>query len=341
MIRAPYESPVITPHRPDVVNHFGRAASVEPVTQIDGVSVRDLAAGYGSPLFVFSERTIREQTRKVREMFRSRHPRTRFAWSYKTNYLDAICAIFHEEGWDAEVVSDLEYAMARRLGIPGDRIICNGAYKPRAWCELAAQEGALIQIDHMDELAVLAEIARGRREPLEVALRVNVYIEALGLPWERFGFTLENGEALDAAVRLQELPQLKLAGLHCHAGTFLTQPEIYATLVRKLAGLARDIEPLTGRPLRFLNLGGGFPSNNSLTGDYSAAPPDLEAFADAICTALREEFDDPPELILESGRALIDAAGTLIATIGTRTRFCPHKRHGVRPRRRLCTGRSA
>jgi diaminopimelate decarboxylase len=323
MSRAPYEPPRLQQHRPDIGNQFGHPPPPPPVTEIDGVPIADLVKRFGSPLFVFSENTLRERIAEFRAAFKDRYPHVRFAWSYKTNYLDAICAILHQEGWDAEVVSELEYAMARRLGVPGNKIICNGAYKPRSWCERASREGAFVQIDHFDEIDTLAGVVRSRSRPMPVALRVNVRVEAIANPWERFGFSLENGEALDAAFRVLEVPKLRLVGLHCHVGTFITQPAVYRAAAHKLAYLARQIEPLIGGPIRFLNLGGGMPSNNSLVTAYGEAyTPPLAEFAEALCSALREAFADRgdlPELILESGRALVDSSGNLIATVaGTR-----------------------
>jgi diaminopimelate decarboxylase len=323
MTRPPYEPPAITPHRPDVGNRFGLPAPQPPLTGLDGVPVSALVERFGSPLFVFSERTLRARIAEFRAAFRARYPKLRFAWSYKTNYLDAICAIFHQEGWDAEVVSELEYEMARRLGVDGRRIVCNGASKPAGWLRRAVRERALIQIDHADEIEALAGVVRDRSRPVDAGLRINMRVDAVGTPWERFGFALENGEALDAVLRLREVPKLRLSGLHCHVGTFITQPEIYRGAAQKLCAFARQIEPLLGAPLRFVNLGGGLPSNNSLLAAYGeAAPPPVADFAEAICRPVRDAFADradPPELWLESGRALVDSCGSLIATVvGTR-----------------------
>ena len=323
MSRLPYEPPAIQPHRPDLVNQFGRTPVQELASDIDGVPVADLAKRYGSPLFVFSERTLRARIAEFREAFRDRYPKLRFAWSYKTNYLDAICGIFHQEGWDAEVVSELEYEMARRIGIPGSRIICNGAYKPASWCTRAALDGALVQIDHFDEVDTLAAVARSRPRPLPVGIRVNVKVEAMASPWERFGFSLDNGEALDAVLRILEVPKLKLEGIHCHLGTFITAPDIYRAAAQKLCSFARQVETYLGHSIRFINLGGGLPSNNTLVTSYGeVTPPPLADFAETICATMRDAFYDrknPPELWLESGRALVDSCGSLIATVaGTR-----------------------
>jgi len=293
------------------------------ISEIDGCAVADLVRRYGSPLFVFSERTLRARIAEFRGAFRDRYSKVRFAWSYKTNYLDAICGIFHQEGWDAEVVSELEYEMARRIGIPGSRIICNGAHKPVSWCTRASRDGALIQIDHFDEIETLAGVVRSRPKPMPVGVRLNVRVDTLGTPWERFGFALDNGEALDAVLRVLEVPKLELQGIHCHLGTFITQPDIYRVATQKLCVFARQIEPFVGQPLRFINLGGGLPSDNTLVTAYGeSSPPPAADFAEAICSAMRDAFADrknPPELWLENGRSLVDSCGSLISTVsGTR-----------------------
>jgi diaminopimelate decarboxylase len=213
--------------------------------------------------------------------------------------------------------------MARRAGMPGRRIVCNGAYKQAEWCRQAVSDGALIQIDHADEIELLDQITAGRRKPLAVGLRVNLSVDSFGPMWNRFGFNLENGEALDAVVRLLDSPGLHLSGLHCHLGTFITMPETYQKAVRKLCAFAIAVEKIIGRRLDFLNTGGGLPSSNALTGvDGEPGEPDVDRFADAIASELHRAFEgrDPlPELVVENGRALVDEAGSLIATVvGTR-----------------------
>ena len=85
-----------------------------------------MAGEYGSPLFVFSEATSAGQIPGGASRLSRRYPDVQFAWSYKTNYLNAICRVFHEEGAMAEVVSEFEYDKARQNGIPGRDIIFTG-----------------------------------------------------------------------------------------------------------------------------------------------------------------------------------------------------------------------
>jgi diaminopimelate decarboxylase len=117
--------------------------------EIEGIPTKKLIEKYGSPLFVFSEKVMR---RKNKEAFREvslQYPNVKFAWSYKTNYLEAICAIFHQEGAWAEVVSGMEYERARLLGMPGKKIIFNGPGKTREQLSQVIQDGAMINIDHL------------------------------------------------------------------------------------------------------------------------------------------------------------------------------------------------
>ena len=152
MSKENYERPIIIKHQSGLANKFGRSRTVKTMAQIDGMSVKSLSEKYGSPLFVFSERTIRENYQNALRAFSLRYPKVQFAWSYKTNYLDAICKIFHDEGSWAEVVSEYEYEMAKRNGISGNKILFNGPYKPYQSLKTAVKDDARIHIDHYEEL---------------------------------------------------------------------------------------------------------------------------------------------------------------------------------------------
>ena len=89
---------------------------------IDGVKVDDLIDKYGAPLYIFSERTIRKGIEDIKRAFSLRYQKVQMAWSYKTNYLDSLCRIFHMEGSWAEVVSGFEYDKAIRNGVKGENI---------------------------------------------------------------------------------------------------------------------------------------------------------------------------------------------------------------------------
>jgi len=105
------------------MNKFGTQSVNEPVTHIESVSVKGMLSEYGSPLFVISEKQIRRNYQNAVRIFKTRYPKVQFAWSYKTNYMNAVCRIFHQEGSWAEVVSGFEYEKALGNGMQGNKII--------------------------------------------------------------------------------------------------------------------------------------------------------------------------------------------------------------------------
>lgn len=333
MVALAYERPSIVRHQMGAMNKFGRLEGMRPITHIDGAAVSDLVARYGSPLFVFSERTLARRYRELHEAFTRRWAKVRIAWSYKTNYLEAICRVFHREGAWAEVVSPFEMEKALRAGVPADRIHWNGPYKPDAAVEKALAGGTIIHLDNLDELTRVERIAERMDLRPKVAIRVNMAIEGQP-PWSRFGFNLESGQAREAVARLVSGGRLTLSGIHCHIGTFILDPDAYGKAARKMAGLANEIKAAFDVRLSFIDLGGGFASHNTLKAQYllgEQAAPSFARYADAVCDGLSElayPAAELPTLVLETGRALVDEAGYLITTVEANKRL-PDGRRGL------------
>ncbi len=316
-----YEKPVINKITVGLANKVGGKAylSRRIRTDIDGVPIDKLVEEYGSPLFVFSERKLRNNFRRFKQAFESRYPNVEFTWSYKTNYLKAICAILHQEGETAEVVSEFEYEKARRLGIPGNRIVFNGPYKPKEALRTAILEGARINADTFEEISDIEEIAKELGQKVKIGIRINMDT-GIQPQWSRFGFNLESGQAEDAVKRIAASEWLELNGLHCHMGTFILEPKAYGNEVRKMVNFAYLVEDNYGYKIEYIDIGGGFPSKNRLKGVYlppEVAVPDIEEYAEEITNALYESLrpGDFPKLIIEAGRAIVDEAGYCITTV--------------------------
>ena len=317
----PYLAPAIHRLGSEPCNPF-RLGSTPRCSEIDGVDVAQLVRDHGSPLFVFSEATLRDTYREAHRAFSRRYPDVQFAWSYKTNYLNAICRVFHEEGAIAEVVSEFEYDKARQNGIPGRDIIFNGPGKGREILERAADDGAMIQVDNLDELLLLGEIAAqpDRTQPIAIALRIHLDTGTHAV-WSKFGFNADDGEALRVVRRLLQMPGLKLQGLHAHIGTFILDPDAYRKSSTVLVRLALEAEKLGAGPIRYLNVGGGFASRARLHGQYLSpeqATPSFDRYAEAICDTITQAWPPGrplPKLYLETGRALVDEAGYLISSV--------------------------
>lgn len=328
-----YEPPSIVRHQMGAMNKFGRLQGMRPMTHIDGVSVADLVAEHGSPLFVFSQKTLVSRYRELHEAFARRWAKVRIAWSYKTNYLEAVCRTFHKEGAYAEVVSPFEYDKALASDVSPDRIHWNGPYKPDAAVEKALKGGSIIHLDNFDELAKVERIGKRLGVRPRVAIRVNMTIEGVS-SWSRFGFCLETGQAREAVSRLVAGDAVDLIGIHTHIGTFIQEPEAYGKAASRMAKLANEIKREHGIRLSFIDMGGGFASRNTLKAQYllgEQASPSFARYAEAICDGLAElEYPakELPTLVLETGRALVDDAGVLISTVEANKRL-PDGRRGV------------
>ena len=332
--KPPYERPSIIRHRSGMMNKMGGAPALRPQREIDDVPVAELVETYGSPCFVYSESTIRNTYRELRDQLELRYPRVQLAWSYKTCYLDAICRIYHEEGSWAEVVSSMEMNKAIRNGVPVNKIIFNGPHKDDAGLEVALKGGARVHIDHFDELSQVERIAERLDIRPKVALRLNINAKGV-TKWDRFGFNLDSGQAWDAVRRLIGGGRLQLAGLHMHLGTFILDPAAYQEATGKLCAFANRLRDELGVSLEWIDLGGGFASKNRLKSQYLPAEqvtPSLSQYAEAVAnglSGLNVPPDQMPLLILETGRALIDDAGTLITSVVANKRLADGRRATV------------
>lgn len=329
-----YERPIIRKLESSMPSKFGMRNNFEPMTHIEGHAVKTLAMEYGSPLFVISEKKIRKNFRSARQAFESRYPKVQFAWSYKTNYLDAVCNVFHQEGSWAEVVSGFEYDKAIRNGVEGSKIIFNGPDKSEDDLRKAVTNNSLIHIDHLDELYALQEIARNSKLRPKVAIRVNMDTGVYPM-WDRFGFNYENGQAWDALNKIMFSGLMDLVGLHTHIGTFMLSPNAYSVAASKLAHLAQNVLSKYNHEIKYIDIGGGFASKNTLKGSYlpgSDISPSMDEFAESISSALMNSDyrpKSPPVLIVESGRALIDDAAWLVGTVLANKRLSDGRRSTI------------
>ncbi|MCX7862631.1 MAG: hypothetical protein N2449_06520 [Bacteroidales bacterium] len=320
MEKKTFERPVIKKVQIGMPSKFGLKSEYAPIKEIDGIPVKNLIEQYGSPLYVISEQTIRETYTEAYKAFSTRYPKVQFAWSYKTNYLDAVCKIFHQEGSWAEVVSGFEYEKALNNGVPGNKIIFNGPYKTREDLIKAIENNSFIHIDHYDEYYLLIDLAEELNIRPKVAVRINMDT-GIYPQWSRFGFNYENGEAWEIIQRILISNKLDLVGLHCHIGTYIMVPWAYANAMYKLIDLFLGVEKKYNKHLQYIDIGGGFASKNTLKGAYLPGTdtcPTFDQYADAITSVIINSsisIEHLPVLILETGRALIDDAGYLLGTI--------------------------
>ena len=223
---------------------------------------KQLIKKFGSPLFVLDKVKLVSQFEKINKAFKSVYPRTIIAYSYKTNYLPYVCKILHNLGCYAEVISGFEYDLARKLDVDGEKIIVNGPYKTKSELVSIIKNGSMINIDNLNELELVNKIAKDLNKTVEVGIRVNAKIGHF--PWSKFGFNIENKEALKVVKLINtKFKNMKLNGIHIHIGTNLIDLNLYEQAVRVILRFVDIIKNNFGIDIKYIDIGGGFASSGA------------------------------------------------------------------------------
>ena len=117
--------------------------------------IDSLLNNYGSPLYVFDESEFIENYRALCEAFREVYPNYNPGYSYKTNYIPALCRIVNKLGGYAEVVSEMEMEIALRCGVQPEKIIWNGPVKNAQQMEWLLLNGGTVHADSLKELQTI------------------------------------------------------------------------------------------------------------------------------------------------------------------------------------------
>ncbi len=289
---------------------------------IAGVDLESIALDFGTPVYVYDEADIRARCRVYRAAFGEGA-----AYASKAFLCVAMARLVEEEGLHLDVATGGELFVALAAGFPPDRIVFHGNNKSTAELRTALEAGVgRIAIDSDDELGRLESLVRdeGQRAP-SVHIRVTPGVEAhthefieTGTEDSKFGFGLDNGEALAAVRRVVEHGLLHFAGVHCHIGSQVFRLDSFERAVEKMVGLVRAIEVEVGVAVEELNLGGGL-GVRYLPDD---APPTIEQYATAVHESVGKALADAgvrsrPQLLTEPGRSIVAPAGITLYTIGT------------------------
>lgn len=293
--------------------------------EIGGCDTVELAAQFGTPLYVMDEALIRENCRRYREAFASRYPgETDVSYASKAFLVQAIARLIDEEGLSLDVASGGELYTALSARFPAGRILFHGNYKSDEEIALGLEAGVgRFVVDNAYELRRLDEMARARGQIQPILIRVTPGIDPhthrrirTGQEDTKFGINISDGSALAAAQEALSLPGVDLLGIHCHIGSQLLDTQAHEDALDIMVGFLARLRSVAGRLLPELDLGGGLGVRYLPT----HAPPSYEAFAETLCTALARALQThdlpPPRLVHEPGRALVAEAGTTLYRMG-------------------------
>ena len=290
---------------------------------IGGCNTLDLAAEFGTPVYVIDELTVRNRCREFVKQFSSIYPNSKVLYASKAYINPALAKIFQEEGLGLDVVSGGEFAVAKAAGFPLQEVYFHGNNKTPDELTQSLQDGiGRVVVDSFHELEVLNEIASINGKVQDILIRVSPGIDphthaytTTGMIDYKFGFSIQTGDAEKAIKWALNAEHLELIGLHFHLGSpiFELEPYTAATdLVLRFAAQFRE----DGLNLREFSPGGGF----AIAYTRDQVPPEISDYASSIVstmTATCEELGmEYPKLLIEPGRSIIGPAGVALYKVG-------------------------
>ncbi|HEY3772561.1 MAG TPA: diaminopimelate decarboxylase [Solirubrobacteraceae bacterium] len=275
---------------------------------LGGCDAVELAREFGTPAYVVVEQDIRERARAFRDGLAARHRDGDVLYASKAFPCTAVYRLLAEEGLACDVASGGELALALAGGFDAARIYLHGNAKSATELQQAIDAGVgHIVLDSASEIERLSVIAAERGVVQDVLVRVTPDVAgethaaiSTGQADSKFGFSLEGARA--AIETLDDIPSLRLVGLHAHIGSQLFSVEPFREAVRALAGLGS---------FPVYNLGGG------LAAAYLASdePPSIDSYLTALIDAAHRYLGSGVRLLLEPGRALVANAGVTLYTV--------------------------
>jgi diaminopimelate decarboxylase len=296
------------------------------VVRIAGVDVRELAATYGTPLFVVDEADFKSRCAEYAEAF---DDPSLVHYAAKAFLCTEVARWVAAQGLSMDVASGGELAVALRAGFPPERITFHGNNKSIPELEAAVDAGVgTVVLDSFYEIARLADVAARREVVQNVLVRVTVGVEAHTHEFiatahedQKFGFSLAGGDAAEAVRRVLNASSLKLVGLHSHIGSQIFDADGFEVAARRVIGLLAELAKEHGdgllEQLSVVDLGGGFGIAYT---DKDNPPPPAQMITQ-IREIVRKECEfaglPVPRIAGEPGRAIAGPGTITLYEVGT------------------------
>lgn len=324
----------------------GAAVNAAGHLTLGGIDVAELAARFGTPLYLYDDATIRAACRAYVAAFTHAHD-AHVHYASKAYLAPWLCHLLREEGLGLDVVSGGELHVALASGVPAAEIRLHGNNKlPGELRDAVAAGVGRIVVDNYDELRLLAEIAAevsgrrrygvemprastseragaGRRVPILLRLSPGVAAHThehlqTGLLDSKFGLPIVTGDALAAVRDALAAPALELRGYHAHVGSGAMNPQPIVEGLRRLLTFAREAHAATGYWPAEVCPGGGL----GIAYERGERALPVEELAKAIFAAVAAaEVPSgmaPPVISVEPGRSVVGRAGVALYTVGAR-----------------------
>lgn len=291
--------------------------------QLEKDQIETYVDQYGSPLYIFHADEFTVNYIELLKTMRSIYPKYNIAYSYKTNYTPKILSMVKDLGGLAEVVSEMEYNLARRIGYDNADIIYNGPVKGGGLFEHLSH-GGVANIDSLDEMQTVVEFAEQNPDKIiRLAFRVNIdigqgYISRFGI--DAYENPIGDAEIDSAFAMAKSTANIKVVGLHCHVGRSRSI-EAWENRVRimfKLVDYYFDTTP------EFIDFGSGMNSvmEPVLASQFGGHIPTFSEYAEVVANAMKGKYGtlsvgEQPVLYTEPGTTLISGCMSFVGSVKT------------------------
>src|SRR4051795_6177642 len=265
------------------------ARKIDGALEVGGVRLTELVEEHGSPAYVLDEADFRARARAFGDAFAG----CEVFYAGKAFLCTTVARWIDEEGLSLDVCSGGELAVAERAGFPMQRVGFHGNNKTSDELERAVALGVgRIIVDSFHEIDRLTQVTRELGRTARVMVRVTAGVEAHTHEYiatahedQKFGFSIVNGDALEAVRRVVADPGLELLGLHSHIGSQIFDTSGFEVAARRVLALHAQVGKELGVTLPELDLGGGFGIAYTTQDD----PSDPAQLADDIARIVEHE----------------------------------------------------
>jgi diaminopimelate decarboxylase len=276
----------------------------------EDLPVAELAARFGTPLYVYSQAALLDRLRELQTAFAEVEPLV--CYSVKANSNLGILKVLAEHGSGFDVVSGGELYRVRLAGGAMGKTVFAGVGKTDEEIAAGLEAGVLMfNVESEAELDAVARVAAARGQVAAMAMRVNPDVDpkthryiATGKKESKFGMDIERALALAKVVA--RTPSVRMIGLHMHIGSQITTTEPYAGAVGKGAEVIAELRAM-GHPITWFNIGGGY----GISYKGREGRP-LEDFARVIVPVVKSTGC---RLAMEPGRVIVGNAGILVSRV--------------------------
>ena len=275
---------------------------------------QELIETFGSPLYVFNDKAFINNYNHLCEVFRKEYPNYNLGYSFKTNYTPHICKLVKSLGGYAEVVSDMELYVAKRIGYDNNMIIYNGPCKGEKM-EEHILNGGISNIDNENEVDRVIELAKLHPEQIiKIGLRINTDIGAGFV--SRFGIETDSPTMSRVVSLIKSQPNLKLVGLHMH----VSRARLIEAWQKRIDNILEEADKIIDGVPEYIDLGSGMFADmeDYLKKQFTINVPTFEEYAKVVAGTMAKRYynsEKKPLLITEPGTTVVSRYLSLVTSV--------------------------